>query len=83
MEGVWSLLRSWLRLHRGISQRHLPFYLSFFQFVHNARVRRKGLLPGLLGALVTQLSETHKERFLKVIKTTRVGANHQRHHAAR
>lgn len=63
MEGVWSLLRSWLRPHRGISQEHLPFYLSFFQFVHNARVRRKGLLPGLFGALVTQLSETHKERF--------------------
>ena len=24
MEGVWSLLRSWLRPHRGISQRFLP-----------------------------------------------------------
>ena len=52
MEGVWSLLRSWLRPHRGISQEHLPLYLSFFQFVHNARVRGKGLLPALLGALV-------------------------------
>jgi len=52
MEGVWSLLRSWLRPHRGLSQEHLPLYLSFFQFVHNARVRGKGLLPALLGALV-------------------------------
>jgi transposase-like protein len=26
MEGVWSLLRSWLRPHRGISQEHLPLY---------------------------------------------------------
>lgn len=52
MEGVWSLLRSWLRPHRGISQEHLPLYLSFFQFVHNARVRGKGLLGALLGALV-------------------------------
>ena len=39
IEGVWSLLRSWLRPHRGISQEHLPLYLCFFQFVHNARVR--------------------------------------------
>ena len=24
MEGVWSLLRSWLRPHRGVSQEKLP-----------------------------------------------------------
>ncbi len=36
MEGFWSLLRSWLRPHRGISQDKLPLYLGFFQFVHNA-----------------------------------------------
>jgi transposase-like protein len=34
MEGFWSLLRSWLRPHRGISQEKLPIYLAFFQFVH-------------------------------------------------
>jgi transposase len=49
IEGVWSLLRSWLRPHRGISQESLPLYLSFFQFVHNARVRSNGLLPALGG----------------------------------
>ncbi len=37
MEGFWSLLRSWLRPHRGISQEKLPVYLGFFQFVHNTR----------------------------------------------
>ncbi|QVL47670.1 MAG: transposase [Thiocapsa sp.] len=52
MEGVWSLLRSWLRPHRGISQESLPVYPSFFQFVHNARVRGKGLLNSLLAALL-------------------------------
>lgn len=62
MEAVWSLLRSWLRPHRGISQSILPLYLSFFQFVHNARVRGKGLLPALSGALVAELTETHNER---------------------
>ena len=29
MEGFWSLLRSWLRPHRGISQEKLPIYLGF------------------------------------------------------
>ena len=39
MEGFWSLLRSWLRPHRGISQDHLPLYVGFFAFVHHARRR--------------------------------------------
>jgi transposase len=52
IEGFWSLLRSWLRPHRGISQDKLPLYLGFFQFVHNARRRGKALLGALVGALV-------------------------------
>ncbi len=52
MEGFWSLLRSWLRPHRGISQEKLPIYLAFFQFVHNARKRGKKLLDPLVGTLV-------------------------------
>jgi len=39
LEGFCSLLRSWLRPHRGISQEKLPLYLGFFQFMHNARRR--------------------------------------------
>jgi len=52
MEGFWSLLRSWLRPHRGISQDKLPLYLGFFQFVHNARRRGKALLSALVATLV-------------------------------
>jgi len=52
LEGFWSLLRSWLRPHRGISQEKLPLYLGFFQFVHNARRRGKALLGSLIEALV-------------------------------
>ena len=51
MEGFWSLLRSWLRPHRGISQAYLPLYLSFFEFVHNVRQRGKALLGALLELL--------------------------------
>jgi transposase len=53
LEGLWSLLRSWLRPHRGVSQEKLPIYLGFFQFVHNARRRGKALLSALVAALVT------------------------------
>ena len=53
MEGFWSLLRSWLRPHRGLSQAYLPLYLGFFEFVHNARRRGKALLGSLLERLLT------------------------------
>jgi transposase-like protein len=43
IEGSWSLLRSWLRPHRGVSQENLPLYLGFFEFVHNVRRRGKAL----------------------------------------
>jgi transposase-like protein len=52
MEGFWSLLRSWLRPHRGVSQEKLPLYLSFFEFVHNVRRRGKALLTSLISILV-------------------------------
>jgi transposase len=53
IEGLWSLLRSWLRPHRGISQENLPLYLGFFEFVHNAKKRGKALLGSLLELLLT------------------------------
>jgi transposase-like protein len=52
IEGFWSLLRSWLRPLRGISQNKRPLYLGFFQFVHNVRRRGKALLGALVAALV-------------------------------
>jgi len=36
MEGFWSLWRSRLRPHRGISQEKLSLYLGFFEFVYDA-----------------------------------------------
>ena len=52
MEGFWSLLRSWLRPQRSISQEKFLLYLGFFQFVHKARRRRKALLGTLIAGLV-------------------------------
>ncbi len=51
MEGGWSLLRSWLRPHRGISQEQLRLYLAFFQLVHNARNHGNSLLESLIRQL--------------------------------
>jgi len=51
-EGIWSLLRSWLRPHRGVCQEHLPKYVGFFQFVHNLRKRGKQLLPELFKTIL-------------------------------
>ena len=53
MEGFWSLLRSWLRPHRGISQEKMPCYLGFFEFVHNVRKRGKASLSALMALLLT------------------------------
>ncbi|GEM_PF-2234300 len=60
MEGFWSLLRSWLRPHRGISQAKLPLYLSFFEFVHNVRKRGKDLLSSLLAVLVKKTPKPYR-----------------------
>ena len=57
MEGFWSLLRSWLRPHRGISQEKLPLYLGFFEFLHNVRRRGKALLGALVGLLLTKIAQ--------------------------
>jgi len=53
-EGFWSLLRSWLRPHRGISQEKLPTYLAFFEFTHNVKKRGQALLESLLGKFLNK-----------------------------
>ena len=53
MEGFWSLLRSWLRPHRGLSQDHLPLDFGLVVFVHNARRRGKSVFRNLLDLFLT------------------------------
>lgn len=52
VEGFWSLLRSWLRPHRGIPQESLPLYLGFFEFGHNVRARGNRLPGAMIGLLL-------------------------------
>ena len=51
-EGIWSVLRSWLRPHRGISQKRLPIYLGFFEFIFNTRRRGKAVLGDLFQTIL-------------------------------
>ena len=51
-EDLWSLLRPWLRPHRGILREKLPAYLGFFRVVHNAPCRGKALLGTPIDGLV-------------------------------
>jgi transposase-like protein len=60
-EGFWSLLRSWLRPHRGISQEKLPAYLGSFQLIRNVRRRGKALLGTLTAGLVAPAVSHHPE----------------------
>jgi transposase len=59
MDGFWSLLHSWPRPHRGLSQKSLPVYLGFFEFEHNARQRGKRLLDSLLRLFLTEQPGIH------------------------
>jgi hypothetical protein len=53
MEGLWSLLRAWLRPQRGLSQDHVPLEGGFLAFVHPARRRGHALWGPLLERLLT------------------------------
>ena len=63
MEGFWSLLRSWLRPHRGISQETLPLSLGFFEFVHNVRKRGKACCRRSLNSWSRKTLESDKSDF--------------------
>ena len=60
-EGIWSVLRSWIRPHRGISQEKLPVYLGFFEFLFNARKRGKAILEDLITTILAPDLRTLEE----------------------
>jgi transposase-like protein len=38
MEGIWSLLRQYMRQFRGINKKNLKYYVIFFEYSHNAEI---------------------------------------------
>lgn len=62
-EGIWSVLRSWLRPHRGISQTNMPIYLGFFEYVFNTRRRGKAILGDLFATILAPDLRTIEDVF--------------------
>ncbi len=57
-EAIWSLLRSWLRPHRGVSQEKLPLYVGFFEWVYNLKARGKRAIHETFALLLQQDKRT-------------------------
>ena len=51
LEGFWSLLRSWLRPHRGIPQESLPLYLGSSSSSTTSEPAARGCWAALIGQL--------------------------------
>jgi transposase-like protein len=60
MEGFWSLLRSWLRPHRGISQEKLPVYLGFSSSCTTSASEAKRCFLRSLSSLSRKTLESNK-----------------------
>ena len=67
-EGIWSLLRSWLRPHRGVSQEKLPFYVGFFEWIYNLKKRGKTAVPQTFSLLLQPDKRTYQDCILSVQK---------------
>jgi len=63
-QGIWSVLRSWLRLHRGIAQKRLPIFLRFFEFIFNTRRRGKAVLGDLFKTIMAPDQKKLKDIYL-------------------
>jgi transposase len=65
-EGIWSLLRSWLRPHRGVSQEKLPFYVGYFEWLHNLKKRGKKALNETFSLLLQPDLRTYQQCLISV-----------------
>lgn len=65
-EGIWSLLRSWLRPHRGVSQEKLPFYVGYFEWLHNLKKRGKKALNETFSLLLQPDLRTYQQCLIPV-----------------
>ena len=66
-EGVWSLLRSWLRPYRGGSLEKLPFYVAHFEWLYNLRQAGKAHLQHTLLLLFQPDLRTYEPPSIRLI----------------
>ena len=65
-EGLWSLLRDWLRPHRGVSQEKLPFYVGFFEWMYNLGKRGKRTVHETFALLLQPDKRSYQDCLLSV-----------------
>jgi len=53
MEGIWTGLRNYLRIFRGVHKKYLDHYVAIFEWYYNIKTVTIGFLRALLG-VVTQ-----------------------------
>jgi len=65
VEGLWSLLRDHLRIHRGVSKLYLPLYVMRFEFLTNRRTLSRWQQMLELSALAAQADGTRLRRLVR------------------
>jgi transposase-like protein len=65
VEGLWSLLRDHLRIHRGVSKLYLPLYVMRFEFLVNHRGENRYGQMMELCALACQADGTRLRRLVR------------------
>ncbi len=65
VEGLWSLLRDHLRVHRGVSKLYLPLYVMRFEFLVNHRGENRWDKMLALTELASQADGTRLRRLVR------------------
>jgi transposase-like protein len=65
VEGLWSLLRDHLRIHRGVSKLYLPLYVMRFEFLTNRRTLTRWQQMLELSALAAQADGIRLRRLIR------------------
>ncbi|MCP4286988.1 MAG: IS1595 family transposase [Gammaproteobacteria bacterium] len=65
VEGLWSLLRDHLRVHRGVSKLYLPLYVMRFEFLVNHRGENRWDKMLALTALACQADGLRLRRLVR------------------
>lgn len=65
VEGLWSLLRDHLRVHRGVSKLYLPLYVMRFEFLVNQRGQNRYDKMMALCALACQADGSRLRRLVR------------------
>lgn len=55
MEGIWTGLRNFLRIFRGVSKYYLAQYVAVFQWAHNVKEATIDFLRAMVGVVVRHL----------------------------